>query len=304
MEEYKQDCFAPFVKDAPVQIACHYVNDYLIKENDTLLVIGAIKHLFVQEEMLLEDGWVQLDKGESSNHKRFRWLCFTTTSRAFSLCPTKRIAMEFISNSLYDYVVEHSQEEPALLADLSRQTHLKVLQPRMLSGPLQGRFLSVLAKLLQPKKILEVGTFTGYATLCLAEGLDSDGQIDTLDKNEELVDFQRSFFDRSPWGKQIHQYCGDAIEIIPTLEGEYDLVFLDADKNYLIYLELLLPKIKKGGLLLSDNVLWSGKVLEETQKNDRETAVLKEFNQKLAQHSQLETVLLPLRDGLTLSRKI
>lgn len=213
--------------------------------------------------------------------------------------------MEFISNTLYDYVVAHSQEEPPLLADLSRQTHLKVLQPRMLSGPLQGRLLSILAKLLQPKKILEVGTFTGYATLCLAEGLDSDGQIDTLDKNEELVDFQRSFFNRSPWGKQIHQYCGDAIEIIPTLEGEYDLVFLDADKkNYLNYLELLLPKIKKGGLLLSDNVLWSGKVLEETQKNDRDTSVLKEFNQKLAQHSQLETVLLPLRDGLTLSRKI
>ena len=213
--------------------------------------------------------------------------------------------MEFISNALYDYVVAHSQEEPPLLADLTRQTHLKVLQPRMLSGPLQGRFLSVLTKLLQPKKILEVGTFTGYATLCLAEGLPKDGLIDTLDKNEELVDFQRSFFDRSPWGKQIHQHCGDAIEIIPTLEGEYDLVFLDADKNnYLNYLELLLPKIKPGGLLLSDNVLWSGKVLEETQKNDRDTAVLKEFNQKLATHPNFETVLLPLRDGLTLSRKI
>jgi len=213
--------------------------------------------------------------------------------------------MEFISNSLYDYVVAHSQEEPPLLADLSRQTHLKILQPRMLSGPLQGRFLSVLAKLLQPKKVLEVGTFTGYATLCLAEGLAEDGQIDTLDKNEELVDFQRSFFDRSPWGKQIHQHCGNAIDIIPTLDGEYDLVFLDADKkNYLNYLELLLPKIKTGGLLLSDNVLWSGKVLEATQKNDQDTQVLKAFNQKLAAHTALETVLLPLRDGLTLSRKI
>ena len=213
--------------------------------------------------------------------------------------------MEFISNALYDYVVAHSQEEPPLLADLTRQTHLKVLQPRMLSGPLQGRFLSVLTKLLQPKKILEVGTFTGYATLCLAEGLPKDGLINTLDKNEELVDFQRSFFDRSPWGKQIHQHCGDAIEIIPTLEGEYDFVFLDADKkNYLNYLELLFPKIKPGGLLLSDNVLWSGKVLEETKKNDRDTAVLKEFNQKLATHPNFETVLLPLRDGLTLSRKI
>ena len=213
--------------------------------------------------------------------------------------------MEFISNSLYDYVVAHSQKEPPLLADLSRQTHLKILQPRMLSGPLQGRFLSVLAKLLQPKKVLEVGTFTGYATLCLAEGLAKDGQIDTLDKNEELVDFQRSFFDRSPWGKQIHQHCGNAIDIIPTLDGEYDLVFLDADKkNYLNYLELLLPKIKTGGLLLSDNVLWSGKVLEATQKNDQDTQVLKAFNQKLAAHTALETVLLPLRDGLTLSRKI
>lgn len=213
--------------------------------------------------------------------------------------------MEFITNTLYDYVVAHSQEEPQLLIDLSRQTHLKVLQPRMLSGSLQGRFLSVLTKLLQPKKILEVGTFTGYATLCLAEGLPKEGRIDTLDINEELVDFQRSFFDRSKWGEQIHQHCGDAIEIIPTLEGEYDLVFLDADKkNYLYYLELLLPKIKTGGVLLSDNVLWSGKVLEETQKNDRDTTVLKEFNQKLAQHPQLETVMLPLRDGLTLSRKI
>lgn len=212
--------------------------------------------------------------------------------------------MEFIASSLYDYVVTHSQEEPPLLAELSRQTHLRVLQPRMLSGPLQGRFLSVLSKLLAPKNILEVGTFTGYATLCLAEGLPKEGRIDTLDKNEELVDFQRSFFDRSPWGKQIHQHCGEAMEIIPTLDREYDLVFLDADKkNYLNYLEQLLPKIKTGGLLLSDNVLWSGKVLEATKKNDRDTAVLKEFNAALATHPALETVLLPLRDGLTLSRK-
>lgn len=212
--------------------------------------------------------------------------------------------MEFIASKLYDYVVAHSQEEPPLLAELSRQTHLKVLQPRMLSGPLQGRFLSVLSKLLAPQNILEVGTFTGYATLCLAEGLPKDGRIDTLDKNEELVDFQRYFFDRSAWGKQIHQHCGDAMEIIPSLDHEYDLVFLDADKkNYLNYLEQLLPKIKTGGLLLSDNVLWSGKVLETTKKNDRDTAVLKEFNAALANHPALETVLLPLRDGLTLSRK-
>ncbi|MGB2086156.1 MAG: O-methyltransferase [Flavobacteriaceae bacterium] len=213
--------------------------------------------------------------------------------------------MDFIAASLYDYTVKHSDVEPPLLEELSRETHLKVLQPRMLSGPLQGRFLSLLSKLIAPNKILEIGTFTGYATLCLAEGLSKDGRLDTIDKNEELIDFQRAFFDRSPWGEQIHQLLGEAIDIIPTLEGHYDLVFLDADKkNYLNYLELILPKIKPGGLLISDNVLWSGKVLEPTQKNDLDTVVLKEFNRKLAEHPGLETVLLPLRDGLTLSRKL
>lgn len=213
--------------------------------------------------------------------------------------------MEFIAPSLFDYVVQHSQEEPQLLKDLTRETHLKVLQPRMMSGPLQGRFLSLLAKLLSPKRILEVGTFTGYATLCLAEGLPKEGIIDTLDKNEELVDFQRSYFDRSPWGNQIHQHLGNALDIIPQLNSTYNLIFLDADKkNYLNYLPLLLPKLNSGGLLLSDNVLWSGKVLEATQKNDEDTKILKAFNQELASHPALETVLLPLRDGLTLSRKI
>lgn len=213
--------------------------------------------------------------------------------------------MEFIDSSLFDYVVAHSQEEPLLLQELARKTHTNVLQPRMLSGPLQGRFLSVLSKLIAPQNILEIGTFTGYATLCLAEGLRKNGRIDTLDKNEELLDFQRDFFDRSPWGKQIHQHLGDALEIIPRLEFSYDLIFLDADKkNYLNYLNLLVSKIKPGGLLLSDNVLWSGKVLDPLQKEDRDTAVLLDFNQKLAQHPEFETVLLPLRDGLTLSRKI
>ena len=213
--------------------------------------------------------------------------------------------MEFIASSLFDYVVKHSQAEPPLLTELTRETHLKVLQPRMLSGPLQGRFLSILSKLISPKRILEIGTFTGYATLCLAEGLPKDGRIDTLDINEELTDFQRSFFDRSPWGKQIHQHTGNALELIPQLNKTYDLIFIDADKkNYLNYLELVLPKLRSGGLLLSDNVLWSGKVLEETQKKDEDTRVLKEFNMLLSSHTELETVLLPLRDGLTISRKI
>ena len=213
--------------------------------------------------------------------------------------------MEFIASSLFDYVVKHSQAEPPLLTELTRETHLKVLKPRMLSGPLQGRFLSILSKLISPKRILEIGTFTGYATLCLAEGLAKDGRIDTLDINEELTDFQRSFFDRSTWGKQIHQHTGNALELIPQLNKTYDLIFIDADKkNYLNYLELVLPKLRSGGLLLSDNVLWSGKVLEETQKKDEDTRVLKEFNKLLSSHTELETVLLPLRDGLTISRKI
>lgn len=213
--------------------------------------------------------------------------------------------MDFISSTLFDYVVAHSQEEPDLLKELTRETHLKVLLPRMLSGPLQGRFLSLLSKLTQPKHVLEIGTYTGYATLCLAEGLAENGCIDTIDKNEELVDFQRSFFDRSAYGSQIHQHIGDAVEVIPSLEKSYDLIFLDADKrNYLVYLDLLLPKLNKGGLLISDNVLWSGKVLEATQTKDEDTQVLKEFNGRLANHPALETVLLPLRDGLTLSRKI
>lgn len=213
--------------------------------------------------------------------------------------------MDFIAPALYEYVVSHSQEEPSLLKELARETHLKVLQPRMLSGALQGRFLSVLTKLFRPKRILEVGTFTGYATLCLAEGLPTEGSIDTVDVNEELVDFQRHFFDRSPWGSQINQHLGDALEVIPSLPENYDLVFLDADKkNYLNYLALLTPKINSGGVLLSDNVLWSGKVIDESQKKDRDTAVLLEFNNQLANHPSFETVLLPLRDGLTLSRKI
>ena len=211
--------------------------------------------------------------------------------------------MEFISNALYDYVVAHSQEEPPLLADLYRQTHLKVLQPRMLSGPLQGRFLSMLSKLIAPKRVLEIGTYTGYATLCLAEGLVNGGEIDTIDKNEELMDFQRKYFDRSGFGTQIHQHLGNAIDLIPNLKHDYDLVFLDADKtNYLNYFELVLPKTRSGGLILSDNVLWSGKVTQKADPKDKDTQVLQKFNKLIASDPRVESVILPLRDGLTLSR--
>lgn len=211
--------------------------------------------------------------------------------------------MEFISEALADYVIANSQSEPKILKDLARETHQKVLLPRMLSGTLQGRFLSMLSKLITPKRILEIGTYTGYATLCLAEGLAIGGEIDTIDKNEELLDFQRKYFDRSGFGTQIHQHLGNAIDLIPNLKNDYDLVFLDADKsNYLNYFELVLPKTCSGGLILSDNVLWSGKVTQKADSDDKDTQVLQKFNKLLASDPRVESVLLPLRDGLTLSR--
>jgi len=173
----------------------------------------------------------------------------------------------------------------------------------MLSGHFQGRVLSMLSKIIHPNTILEIGTYTGYATLCLAEGLAENGTIDTLDIEEELVDFQRKYFDKSPWANQIIQHLGDAIEIIPTLNKKYDLVFIDADKeNYISYFHLIIPMMNKGGIILSDNVLWSGKVLEEINPNDITTKILLEYNQLLKEDNRVETVLLPIRDGLTVSR--
>jgi predicted O-methyltransferase YrrM len=211
--------------------------------------------------------------------------------------------MEFISEILADYVKANSQSEPEILTNLARETHQKILLPRMLSGTLQGRFLSMLSKLIAPKRVLEIGTYTGYATLCLAEGLVNGGEIDTIDKNEELMDFQRKYFDRSGFGTQIHQHLGNAIDLIPNLKHDYDLVFLDADKtNYLNYFELVLPKTRSGGLILSDNVLWSGKVTQKADPKDKDTQALQKFNKLLASDPRLESVILPLRDGLTLSR--
>ncbi|WP_282786891.1 O-methyltransferase [Flavobacterium croceum] len=211
--------------------------------------------------------------------------------------------MHFISEELEDYVAKHSQPEPALLAKLNKETHQKILQPRMLSGHFQGRVLSMISKLVQPLHILEIGTYTGYATLCLAEGLQEKGIIDTLDNNEELFDFQRSFFDASLFGTQIKQHLGNALEIIPNLNKTYDLVFIDADKeNYSNYFNLIVPMMNKGGIVLSDNVLWSGKILEEVKPNDKSTKALLEFNKMVNEDPRVETVLLPIRDGLTVSR--
>jgi predicted O-methyltransferase YrrM len=211
--------------------------------------------------------------------------------------------MHFISQELEEYIEQHSEKEPALLAALNKETYQKILLPRMLSGHFQGRVLSMLAKLIRPLTILEIGTYTGYSALCLCEGMQENGTLHTIDIKEELVDFQRKHFDKSPWGSQIIQHLGEAIDIIPTLEVKFDLVFIDADKeNYLNYYELILPKMNKGGIILSDNVLWSGKVLEELQKNDVSTKVLLEYNSLLANDKRVETVLLPIRDGLTVSR--
>ena len=211
--------------------------------------------------------------------------------------------MHFISQHLEDYIEQHSEKEPALLAALNKETYQKILLPRMLSGHFQGRVLSMLSKLIRPLNILEIGTYTGYSALCLCEGMQENGQLHTIDIKEELIDFQRKHFDKSPWGNQIVQHLGEAVAIIPTIELKFDLVFIDADKeNYLNYFELILPKMNKGGIILSDNVLWSGKVLEPLHPNDLSTKVLIEYNQLLATDARIETVLLPIRDGLTVSR--
>ncbi len=212
-------------------------------------------------------------------------------------------SMHFISEELEDYIERHSEKEPELLAALNKETYQKVLLPRMLSGHFQGRVLSMLSKLIRPTNILEIGTYTGYSALCLCEGMQDDGSLHTIDIKEELVDFQRKYFDKSNWGAQIVQHLGEAIDIIPTLDLKFDLVFIDADKeNYLNYYELIVPKMNRGGIILSDNVLWSGKVVEPLEPNDLSTKVLVEYNVHLKNDPRVETVLLPIRDGLTVSR--
>ena len=213
--------------------------------------------------------------------------------------------MHFLSEELENYTAQHTEDEPLLLQELNKRTHLNVLQPRMISGHFQGRFLSLLSKMVQPRTILEIGTYTGYATLCLAEGLHPEGVLHTIDIKEELTDLQREFFDRSGYGNQIVQHLGKAADIIPSLNTTFDLVFIDADKqNYAHYFDLVIEKMNRGGIILSDNVLWSGKVVEEVKHNDKHTQALMAYNQKIKDDPRVETVLLPIRDGITLSRVI
>ncbi len=202
------------------------------------------------------------------------------------------------------YAQEHSEQEPELLQALNRETWQTILAPRMLSGPLQGRLLSLVATLLQPKAILEIGTYTGYSALCLCEGLAQDGFLHTIDRNPELRSIQQKYFNLSGRSKQIIPHLGNALDVIPELDGTFDLIFMDADKsNYLNYLSLVTPKLKSGGVLISDNVLWSGKVTQTAAKDDLDTKILQEYNRNLKLHPCYQTVLLPIRDGLSIARK-
>ena len=211
--------------------------------------------------------------------------------------------MEFISPELQQYVTEHSSAVSPLLSQIDRETHLEVLQPRMLSGHFQGRVLSMLAQLLKPTAILEIGTYTGYSALCLAEGLTPDGKLITIDVNEELAPRVRGYFQASAYAQQIDYRIGNAAQLIPTLQYTFDLIFIDADKQqYPLYYEQALEKLKPGGFILIDNVLWSGKVLD-TQHQDKDSVLLRELNLKISQDVRVEKVLLPIRDGLYLIRK-
>jgi len=211
--------------------------------------------------------------------------------------------MEFISPELQQYVTEHSSAVSPLLSQIDRETHLEVLQPRMLSGHFQGRVLSMLAQLLKPTAILEIGTYTGYSALCLAEGLTPDGKLITIDVNEELAPRVRSYFEASAYAQQIDYRIANAAQIIPSLPYTFDLIFIDADKQqYPLYYEQALEKLKPGGFILIDNVLWSGKVLD-TQHQDKDSVLLRELNLKISQDARVEKVLLPIRDGLYLIRK-
>ena len=212
--------------------------------------------------------------------------------------------MEFIDELIQNYSETHTQGESELLKKLNRDTHLKISQPRMLSGHMQGRFLSFISKLVQPHFILEIGTYTGYSGLCLAEGLSNDGKLVTIDPNEETNAFAQSFFNQSVYAKQIELVKNQALQVIPDIKSKIDLVFIDADKqNYLNYYNAVIDKVRSGGIIIADNVLWSGKVIGDATKMDVDTKKIDEFNKFVSNDTRVEHLLLPVRDGLMLLRK-
>ena len=211
----------------------------------------------------------------------------------------------FIDKKIFDYTLSKSSDEPEILKELNRETHLKILNPRMLSGNYQGRILSLISKIIRPSSILEIGTYTGYSTICFSEGLDDNGFIHTIDHNEELIDIQNKYFNKAGISKKVIQYSGDAIKIIDKLNFEFDLVFIDADKeNYPLYFDLIIDKVKSGGVIIADNILWSGKILYKVEDDDLATKSILEFNEKVNSDKRVETVILPVRDGLSFIRKI
>lgn len=213
--------------------------------------------------------------------------------------------MEFLPKEIDQYSGQHTQSENKVLSDLNRETHIKVLIPRMLSGHIQGRILSMFSHMIQPKNILEIGTYTGYSAICFAEGMKPDGKLITIDINNELETMANSYFEKSGFGDQIEMKIGNAMDIIPNLDLEFDLVFIDADKdNYSNYFDLVIDKVSKGGFIIADNVLWSGKVTTDEVNTDKDTKALDEYNKKIQEDPRVENVLMPVRDGLMVARKL
>lgn len=215
-----------------------------------------------------------------------------------------QIDMEFLTEELEQYIENHTTPETELLQRLNRETHAHVIQPRMLSGHFQGRVLSTFSHMIRPRNILEIGTYTGYSAICMAEGLQEGGKLYTIDINEELEDMVRRYFSEAGVSDQVEYIIGDATTVIPNLQVKFDLVFIDADKiNYSNYFELVIDKVVKGGFIVADNVLWSGKVVN-SGKIDKDTQALMDFNSKVNNDSRVENVLFPVRDGLMVMRKI
>ena len=212
--------------------------------------------------------------------------------------------INFIDDNILNYSISKSEKETKLLNDLYRETYLKILNPRMISGHYQGRILSLISKIISPKKILEIGTYTGYSAICLCEGMDKDGILHTIDNNKELVEIQNKYFKKANLTNKIVQHSGDAKNIIPSIDEEFDIVFIDADKeSYPEYYDLIINKVRSGGIIIADNILWSGKILEKVEKDDQATKSIIEFNNKIIEDDRVKNIILPIRDGLNIVRK-